>query len=82
MRYTSAHYRPGSSALDTKDQNRGARAARFNQQNNDDAPEATLDFQGYNFWLNKLNSFGGNFIAAEMVKAFLASNEYRRRFGP
>lgn len=47
-----------------------------------DPPEATLDFQGYNFWLNKLNQFNGNFVNAEMVKAFLISGEYRHRFGP
>jgi len=47
-----------------------------------DPPEATLDFAGYNFWLNKLNSFNGDFSQAEMVKAFLSSSEYRRRFGP
>jgi len=35
---------------------------------------------GYSFWLNKLNSFGGNFQQAEMVKAFLSSLEYRQRF--
>ncbi|MFN2513916.1 MAG: hypothetical protein ABR568_21175 [Pyrinomonadaceae bacterium] len=29
------------------------------------------DFSGYNFWLNELNSFGGNFVNAEMVKAFI-----------
>ena len=52
------------------------------RRNPNDAPEATLDFGGYNFWLNKLNSFNGNFIQAEMVKAFLSSSEYRRRFGP
>jgi len=52
------------------------------RRNPNDAPEATLDFGGYNFWLNKLNSFSGNFIQAEMVKAFLSSTEYRRRFGP
>jgi hypothetical protein len=38
------------------------------------------DFSGYNFWLNKLNAFGGNFRDAEMVKAFLVSGEYRGRF--
>jgi hypothetical protein len=38
------------------------------------------DFTGYNFWLNKLNTFGGNFQDAEMVKAFLVSGEYRGRF--
>lgn len=52
------------------------------RRNPNDAPEATLDFQGYNFWLSKLNQFGGNFINAEMVKAFLVSGEYRHRFGP
>lgn len=45
-----------------------------------DAPDS--DFGGYNFWLNKLNDFGGNFINAEMVKAFISSIEYRKRFGP
>jgi hypothetical protein len=47
-----------------------------------DPPEPTLDFQGFNFWLNKLNQFSGNFVNAEMVKAFLVSGEYRHRFGP
>ncbi len=47
-----------------------------------DAPEPTLDFQGYNFWLGKLNQFNGNFVEAEMVKAFIISGEYRQRFGP
>ena len=52
------------------------------RRNPNDAPEATLDFQGYNFWLGKLNQFNGNFINAEMVKAFIISGEYRQRFGP
>jgi hypothetical protein len=38
------------------------------------------DAAGYNFWLNKLNQFGGNFEQAEMVKAFIVSGEYRNRF--
>jgi uncharacterized repeat protein (TIGR01451 family) len=38
------------------------------------------DFSGYNFWLNKLNHFNGNFQSAEMVKAFLLAGEYRSRF--
>jgi hypothetical protein len=50
-------------------------------RNPNDAPEPTLDFQGYNFWLNKLNAFDGNFTDAEMVKAFISSDEYRHRFG-
>jgi hypothetical protein len=39
------------------------------------------DASGFNFWLNKLNAFGGNFHDAEMVKAFISSTEYRQRFG-
>lgn len=38
------------------------------------------DYSGYEFWLNKLNGFSGNFINAEMVKAFMTSLEYRNRF--
>ncbi len=52
------------------------------RRNPNDAPEATQDFQGYNFWLVKLNQFNGNFIEADMVKAFIISSEYRQRFGP
>jgi cytochrome c peroxidase len=52
------------------------------RRNPNDAPEAGLNFDGYNFWLNKLNQFNGNYVQAEMVKAFLSSSEYRRRFGP
>ncbi|MBA2705181.1 MAG: PD40 domain-containing protein [Blastocatellia bacterium] len=50
------------------------------RRNPNEAPDT--DFSGYNFWLNKLNQFNGNFINAEMVKSFLDSGEYRRRFGP
>jgi hypothetical protein len=39
------------------------------------------DEDGYRFWLNKLNQFNGNFVQAEMVKAFIVSAEYRQRFG-
>ena len=39
------------------------------------------DDSGYNFWLSKLNQFGGNYVAAEMVKAFITSTEYQQRFG-
>ena len=42
------------------------------------APDS--DLSGYNFWLNKLNQFGGNHIDAEMIKAFITSFEYRQRF--
>ena len=37
--------------------------------------------QDQNYWLEKLNSFGGDFRRAEMVKAFISSTEYRKRFG-
>jgi len=40
------------------------------------------DTSGFNFWLRKLNEFNGSFANAEMVKAFIASVEYRQRFGP
>ena len=40
------------------------------------------DHTGYDFWLTKLNQFNGNYINAEMVKAFITSIEYRQRFGP
>jgi hypothetical protein len=46
------------------------------------APEPGLDFDGYNFWLGKLDQFGGNFVNAEMVRAFLNASEFRERFGP
>jgi hypothetical protein len=39
------------------------------------------DAAGFQFWLAKLNQFGGDFRRAEMVKAFLSSSEYRARFG-
>src|SRR5829696_7993252 len=48
------------------------------KRNPDDLPDA--NFNGYSFWLGKLNEFQGNFIAAEMVKAFINSTEYRTRF--
>lgn len=38
------------------------------------------NFDGYKFWLDKLNSFSGNYQNAEMLKAFLVSTEYRGRF--
>lgn len=38
------------------------------------------DYTGYEFWLNKLNAANGDYVAAEMVKAFLASTEYNQRF--
>ncbi len=43
-----------------------------------DAPDT--DFSGLDFWLSKLDSFGGDYRRAEMVKAFLDSIEYRARF--
>lgn len=45
-------------------------------------PDASPDtnFDGFNFWLTKLNQFNGDFIRAEMVKAFISSIEFRERF--
>jgi len=50
------------------------------RRNPNDSPDS--DYTGYDFWLTKLNQFNGNYIEAEMVKAFLSSIEYRKRFGP
>ena len=50
------------------------------RRNPNDAPDG--NFAGFDFWLNKLNQFNGDFQAAEMVKAFISSEEYRQRFGP
>jgi hypothetical protein len=47
---------------------------------NPNDPQDT-NFDGFNFWLNKLNQFN-DFRAAEMVKAFIESIEYIERFGP
>jgi len=49
------------------------------RRNPNDAPDN--NFNGYNFWLNKLNLAGGDFLKSEMVKAFINSPEYRQRFG-
>jgi hypothetical protein len=49
------------------------------RRNPNDAPDA--DYTGYDFWLTKLNQFNGNYVTAEMVKAFIVSGEYRQRFG-
>jgi Calx-beta domain len=50
------------------------------RRNPNDTPD--VDYSGLDFWLTKLNQFNGNYINAEMVKAFLSSAEYRKRFGP
>jgi glucose/arabinose dehydrogenase len=68
------------------------RAAEFNRafvlmqyfgylrRNPDDPPDA--DFSGHQFWLDQLNRHHGNYVTAELVKAFILSLEYRRRFAP
>jgi hypothetical protein len=50
------------------------------RRNPTDLPDDASD-AGYQFWLTKLNQFNGDFIRAEMVKAFISSTEYRGRFG-
>jgi hypothetical protein len=50
------------------------------RRNPNDTPDS--DYTGYDFWLGKLNQFNGNFVNAEMVKAFIVSGEYQGRFGP
>src|SRR2546430_8170776 len=46
------------------------------RRNPNDTPDS--DYTGYDFWLTKLNQFGGNFVNADMVKAFITSGEYRQ----
>ena len=48
------------------------------RRNPNDSPDS--DFSGYNFWFTKLNQFNGDFVKAEMVKAFITSSEYLKRF--
>jgi uncharacterized repeat protein (TIGR01451 family) len=50
------------------------------RRNPNDPPDN--NFNGFDFWLNKLIQFNGDYLQAEMVKAFLNSAEYRKRFGP
>jgi uncharacterized protein (TIGR03118 family) len=84
-------------ASDTSDQAARARALRDVAQNTAFAQAefnrafVTMEYFGYlrrdpdtagfNFWLNKLNSFNGDFVKAQMVTAFITSSEYRQRFG-
>jgi hypothetical protein len=52
------------------------------RRNPDDPPDKPGDYTGYDFWLTKLNQFNGDYVAAQMVQAFLGAGEYRQRFGP
>jgi hypothetical protein len=38
------------------------------------------DYTGYDFWLQKLDTHGGDFHAAQMVRSFIVSGEYLNRF--
>ncbi|MBV8856149.1 MAG: hypothetical protein JOZ02_04230 [Acidobacteria bacterium] len=60
----------------------GAIASDDNATGQNPVGRDTLDFRGYNFWLSKPNQFNGDYVSAEMVKAFPESDEYRKRFGP
>ncbi len=51
------------------------------RRNPDDAPEVGRNYAGWKFWLGKLDENNGNYVQAEMVKAFLLSTEYQQRFG-
>ncbi len=48
---------------------------------NPNDPQDT-DYSGFDFWLQKLSQFHGDFSQAQMVQAFITSVEYRQRFGP
>jgi len=67
--------------LDRREKNRAFVLMQFFgylRRNPDTEPDA--DHTGYEFWLRKLDDNGGDFRRAEMVKAFINSAEYRRRF--
>jgi hypothetical protein len=64
------------------------------RRNPNDAPEAGLNYAGFDFWLAKMDGFSlpgedvrnegtavGRANRAEMVRAFVISTEYRARFG-
>ena len=70
-----------SSTLDKAEKNKAFVLMQYFgylKRNPNDLPDE--DFKGYSFWLGKLDAAGGDFVAAEMVKAFLDSSEYRTRF--
>jgi hypothetical protein len=50
------------------------------RRNPNDLPDP--DYRGYEFWLQKLNAAGGNYVKSEMVRSFLVSGEYIHRFSP
>jgi hypothetical protein len=70
-----------SAALDARARNRAFVLLQYFGYLGRD-PNALPDgnFSGYEFWLNKLESFAGDFRRAEMVRAFLVAGEYRARF--
>jgi hypothetical protein len=70
-----------SASLDRAEKNRAFVLMQYFgylKRNPNDLPDA--DFSGYSFWLSKLDEAGGDFVRAEMVKAFISSTEYRTRF--
>jgi len=50
------------------------------RRNPNDLPDT--DYTGFDFWFTKLNQFNGDYIKAEVVKAFISAGEYQQRFGP
>src|SRR6185369_13225441 len=68
--------------LDSSEKNRAFVLMQFYgyMRRNPNDPQDS-DYSGYEFWLNKLNTANGDYIAAVMVKAFISADEYRRRFG-
>ena len=70
-----------NSSLSNNEQNRAFVLMQyFGYLRRDPNSGPDTDYTGYDFWLTKLNQFNGNFIAAEMVKAFITSTEYGARF--
>ena len=71
----------GNSLFDSHEKNRAFVLMQYFgylRRDPDSAPDS--NYSGYQFWLTKLDQFSGDFVQAEMVKAFIQSTEYRQRF--
>ncbi len=70
-----------NSVLDTTEKNRAfvlMQYIGYLRRDPNTGPDS--DYTGYDFWLQKMNSHGGDFHAAQMVRSFIVSGEYLARF--
>jgi len=70
-----------NAALDEQELNRAfVEMEYFGYLRRDPNSAPDSDFSGFTFWLQKLESFGGDYQQAEMVASFLKATEYQARF--